>query len=278
MMRWLIDPLKPLALICTGSVLSVLVVDAPSHAVVLYQNDSLDSTGENRLFPVGLQPTQPDYTGQIVGDLMWLNTYTVQTGGEVLDSISLTFGGQPQTDGSAPSGLADWQTNPYPVTALLYGDPNNDGNPIDAQLLAQADGIVQNPDTLQLTTFNIAPTELAVGQNFFVGALFRNLERDQRPATADLRSADPAASTAARSWFAIGNHGDGQPSNIDINDLSNNFVPGNGGQSPVPLPSIYGSWVLRATGQSARRRVPEPTLILGLAATAGLAYRWRKRR
>jgi hypothetical protein len=268
MMRWLIYALVPWAWLLA---IVSLTMTAPSQAAVLYRLDGIDQNGSNRLFPVGLEP-RPDYPGTIVGDLMWLNRYTVAIGGEILDSVSLTFGAPPRIGLTRNSGLGNWPTRTYPITVLLYRDPNNDGDPIDAELLTQATGAVQNPDSLNFTTIPIDRTILPVGQNFFVGALFRNLARNQRPATADLgATADPTI--RGRSWFAIGNHGDAQPSNIDINNLANNFAS-NGGQSPVPLPSVYGSWVIRATGQPFRKKVPEPGTILGLGAiVVWLGYR-----
>jgi hypothetical protein len=264
MTRWLITSFKPcLGLAAIGCLWPI--GSLPGQAAVLYHLDNIGEAGQNRLFPVGLEP-RSDYAGTIVGDLMWLNRYTVEPGGESLDAVSLTFGATPRTGLTRNSGLADWQTRSYPITVLLYRDPNNDGNPIDAELLTQATRSIQNPDSLNFTTIPIAPAILPVGQNFFVGALFRNLERDQRPATADLGATDSAM--LGRSWFAIGNHGDGQPSNIDIHNLANNFAS-NGGQSPVPLPSVYGSWVIRATGQPVRKKVPEPGSLLGLGAIVG---------
>jgi hypothetical protein len=260
MMRGLIILVKPIVGLLT---LVGLTITLPPSQAAMYRLDQLGDPGQTRLFPVGLEP-RPDYNGQVVGDLLWLNRYTVEPGSEILDAVSLTFGAPPRSGLSLNSGLAPAQTSP--ITVLLYSDPNNDGNPIDAQLLTQATGRVQNPDTDEFTTIALVPTTLAVGQNFFVGALFRNLERNQRPATADLGPVNATTPPSlGRSWFAIGNHGDGQPSNIDLNNLANNFAP-NGGQSPVPLPTIYGNWVLRASGQPFRKNVPEPEMLWGLGA------------
>jgi hypothetical protein len=263
-----------------GLGLGLMLPPHTAQAAVLYKLDTLDEDPNSQFFPVGLDP-QPDYTGRIVGDLMWLNSYTVETGGEILKSVSLTWG-QPATptapspigNPSTTSGLADWQTRDYPATIFLYRDPNNDGNPNDAQLLTQAETRVTNPDTNQLTTVNLSPTQLAVGQKFFVGALFRNLERNQRPATANVNSQN-----LGRSWFAIGNHGDDQPSNFDAVNLANNFVSGENQQSPIPLPSVYGNWVLRVSGDAAlSKRVPEPGVVLGLGLVGGWGWRSRHRR
>jgi hypothetical protein len=251
-----------------------------ANAAVTYQLDTIADTppigsptaGPN-LFPVGLEP-QPNYNGRVVGDLLWLNSYKVETGGEVLNSIGLTWGAPATANRPGNSGYSDWQRRPYSATVLLYSDPNNDGNPADAQLLAQADTTIANPDTTRFTNVAIAPTTLGVGQTFFVGAVVRNLERNQRPATAQL--GNPVAN---RSWFAIGNHGDDQPSNIDINNLSNNFRPTGTSQSPTLLPQIYGNWVVRSYGDAApRQRVSEPGLIVGfgtLLLTATIARRRR---
>jgi hypothetical protein len=217
-----------------------------AHAIVLYKSDTLDENPTSRLFPVGLEPML-DYKGTIVGDLMWLNAYKVQTGGEILKSIALTWGAPAQGN---------------PISLLLYTDPNNDGNPNDAQLLTQVETQVSNADSRQFISVNLRPTTLNVGQTFFVGALFRNIRRDQRPAIADLAGKSPGTS-----WFAIGNHGDGEPSNIDINNLANNFRSGAASQSPLPLPTVYGNWVLRATGD-ARRRVPESSGVVGLGVVS----------
>ncbi len=255
----------------------VLLPNSWAQAAVLYKLDTISPGTNSPLFPVGLEP-KPDYTGQIVGDLMWLNSYQVAAGGELIKSIDLTWGAPPRPlntgNSTTPTtnGLADWQNRAYPATVLLYSDPNNDGNPNDAKLLAQADTTIANPNTPQFTTTPINPTELKVGQTFFVGALVRNVVRDQRPATADLSSTNPG-----RSWFAIGNHGDAQPSNIDINNLANNFNPSGGSESPVPLPSVYGNWVLRAYGDDAiKRRIPEPSVSLGLGLVSLLAIAARR--
>jgi hypothetical protein len=269
MMRWLMNlhkpRLRPLAMaVLTASLTAAIGIVPEKAQAAVYRLDQLGDPATTRLFPVGLEP-RPDYGGQVVGDLLWLNRYTVEVGSEILDAVSLTFGATPRPGLSLSSGLADWQTKPYPVTVLLYSDPNNDGNPIDAQLLTQATGRVQNPDTNELTTIALPTTTLPVGQNFFVGALFRNLERNQRPATADRGPVDAPTASLGRSWFTIGNHGDGQPSNIDLTNLANNFAP-NGGPSPVPLPTVYGNWVLRATGQPRPQNVPEPGVLFGWGA------------
>jgi hypothetical protein len=258
-----------------------------SNPSKLYSLDNLGKDPLTSLSAFGLTP-RADYRGKITGDFMWLNSYKAEEGGEIINSISLTWGLPNSTKGS--TGFSDWQTNPRIASLLLYGDPNEDGNPNDARLLAQSDVYITDPDTDILTKVMVTPTQFAVGQNFFVAALVRNLERIpgvdptktfgfQSPATAEINqdpNRDP--NEQGRSWYAIGNHGDNDPSNFDLNDLGKNFAPG-GGQSPIRLPnSLNANWVLRAEGQAApRRRIPEPTVTIGLLGLGILKVVKRRR-
>jgi hypothetical protein len=255
-----------------GACIVGLMMATSAAAAVVYQLDTVGNPGSApNLFPVGLTP-DPTYTGNILGDLMWLNTYTVQPGGERIKSIDLSWGAPGM--GNPANGFPNWQTNPTPTSVFLYSDPNGDGNPNDAKLLAQADTTVTNPGTGLLSSIAIKPTELAVGQTFFVGALLRNVQRGQEPATLDFNGTAPGAS-----WFAIGNHGDEGPSNFNVNDLSANSAPGGvtGGQVPVQLDAGYGNWVIRATADG-KRRIPEGNGIFGLLWVGLLGVLWAKRR
>jgi hypothetical protein len=256
-----------------GACIVGLMFTTSAAAAVIYQLDTVGSGSAPNLFPVGLTP-DPSYTGNILGDLMWLNTYTVQSGGEVIKSIDLSWGAPGV--GTAANGFPNWRTNPTPTSVFLYSDPNGDGNPNDAKLLVQADTSVKNPGTGLLSSIAINPTELAVGQKFFVGALLRNVRRGQQPATLDFNGTAPGAS-----WFAIGNHGDEGPSNFNVNDLSANSAPGGvtGGQIPVQLDAAYGNWVIRATADGViKRKVPEGNGIFGLLAVGLLGVLLTKRR
>ncbi|NJM47053.1 MAG: hypothetical protein HC860_13565 [Alkalinema sp. RU_4_3] len=140
----------------------------------LYSLDNLGKDPLTSLSAFGLTP-RADYRGKIAGDFMWLNSYKAEEGGEIINSISLTWGLPNSTKGS--TGFSDWKENPRIASLLLYGDPNEDGNPNDAKLLAQSDVLITDPDTDILTKVMVTPTQFAVGQNFFVAALVRNLER-----------------------------------------------------------------------------------------------------
>jgi hypothetical protein len=253
----------------------------------LYSLDNLGKDPLTSLSAFGLTP-RADYRGKITGDFMWLNSYKAEEGGEIINSISLTWGLPNSTKGS--TGFSDWKDNPRIASLLLYGDPNEDGNPNDARLLAQSDVLITDPDTDILTKVMVTPTQFTVGQNFFVAALVRNLERIpnadptktfgfQSPATAELsKNPNRDPSKQGRSWYAIGNHGDNDPSNFDLNDLGKNFAP-NGGQSPIRLPdSLNANWVLRAEGQAVpRRKIPEPTMTFGLLGMGILKLMKRRR-
>jgi hypothetical protein len=284
--------LSSLVVLLPGVVISGAVPSAAMAATMgpstnkLYSLDNLGKDPLTSLSAFGLTP-RADYRGNITGDFMWLNSYKAEEGGEIINSISLTWGLPNSTKGS--TGFSDWKDNPRIASLLLYADPNEDGNPNDARLLAQSDVLITDPDTDILTKVMVTPTQFAVGQNFFVAALVRNLERIpgadptktfgfQSPATAEInRDPNRDPNEKGRSWYAIGNHGDNEPSNFNLNDLGKNFAPG-GGQSPIRLPdSLNANWVLRAEGQAApRRHIPEPTMTFGLLGMG--VWRWARRR
>ncbi len=130
-------------------------------------------------------------------DVLWVNPFTVQTGDELVSSISMAWGP------FFPDGT--------PATVLLYDDPNNDGDPDDAVLLASVGftGEYFGPDVF--TTVAIPPTVVgAAGDSFFAGV------------TTSVTSgspivADTSPSPGQQTWYATAPLG-----SIDINDLSNN--------------------------------------------------------
>lgn len=227
-----------------------------------YQLDTIgtDTTPED-LLPLGANRPGDDYTGDIMGDLMWMNRYQVEQGGEIIRSIALTFG-SPDPMFAGATGLSDWQTNPYPVSLFLYSDPNQDGDPSDAQMLTQTEGTIANPDTMQLTRFAITPTQLAVGSNFFVAALVRNQRRGKAPATVDRTTYTPG-----RSWYVLGSSTDSEPDQFDPTTLTNNL-------GPATLPEEFrGNWVLRAEASAIpSKTVPDSRSPLGwiVGTTIGL--------
>src|SRR6476620_12282683 len=67
------------------------------------------------------------------GNLLVLNEFPVSGGNNVITSISCAFG--------TPL-FPDPTLNGLPYTAVLWSDPNGDGSPTDAVVLAQVNGVV----------------------------------------------------------------------------------------------------------------------------------------
>ena len=94
------------------------------------------------------------------GYIAWLNHLAIEPGGEVIRGISLTWG-------NVSSGT--------PATVYLWDDPNRDGDPTDAVVLASAATSVENPETDVLTTGEIPPTPVGpAGTSFFAGAIMHD--------------------------------------------------------------------------------------------------------
>jgi hypothetical protein len=160
------------------------------------------------------------------GDFMWLNAFQVVEGAGTLNEISSTFG---WTGGSGlPAGKE--------VTYLVYEDPNDDGNPSDAELLTQTTTEVQDPHTDTFVSTSIDPTP--VEGTFFIAVLYEGQAGDQFPAPMDESSEFQGAS-----WAVGSTTGD-----FNINDLSapeNDVGPDNLGDIGFPA-----NWMLRAEGSS----------------------------
>ena len=127
-----------------------------------------------------------------VADIYWLNQYTVAEGGETIAQIRVVLG-------NAFAG------QPYRVG--LWSDPNGDGQPNDAQLLATADAVVANGNTSVFNEVDVAPTFIGpAGTSFFAGVLYRDEFGNQFPLGVDNSFANQ------RTWVAAG-------PTVDPNDL-----------------------------------------------------------
>ncbi|MFH1998626.1 MAG: hypothetical protein ABIK28_03045 [Planctomycetota bacterium] len=155
------------------------------------------------------------------GQMCWLQWFEVFVGGETIDAISTAWS---YPGGSyPPAGTAAY--------VYLWDDPNNDGNPTDAVLLASAATTVQDPGTNIFTLVPITPT--TVSGRFFIGASC-DQAAGQYPGPMD-ESTSPYGGQA---WVV----GD-TTYNFDATNLNNNDV------APVELGSIGfpAYWLLRAS-------------------------------
>lgn len=166
------------------------------------------------------------------GTFVWANQFTVESGLEVITGAQFAF------------GLGSNLVAGAPFTINLWSDPNGDGNPNDASILATMSATVPvGYENMEYTNFTFAaPVELAVGQNFFLGAQITHIA-NVFPAVID------QTSTAGKSWIGIGSDWSGTIGVVDTFGF-----PGN--------------WGIRATAQP----VPEPATMaalgIGLAAIA----------
>src|SRR5215216_3128027 len=83
------------------------------------------------------------------GNLLVLNSFPVTEGNNLITSISIAWGTPAFPDPSL-NGLA--------YTAYLWSDPNGDGSPTDALVLASAPGVVSQEGTDTFLTTNLPPT------------------------------------------------------------------------------------------------------------------------
>jgi hypothetical protein len=185
-------------------------------------------------------------------DLLWLNSFTIQTGGEVISSISVAYGtSNPTNDG-------------VPTEVILFSDPNNNGNPDDAVVLQTAISQITNPGTGIFSVVPITPTNFAVGDGFFIGVLARNLVGGSLPA--GIEQGSPILSNRSF-FFASVAQGNNPLIPLNQNDLfNNNFAAG----AVENLGAGFeGNWLIRANEPVTP--IPfEFSPVLGLSVVGGL--------
>ena len=95
------------------------------------------------------------------GSFVACNSFPVTGGNNVITSISIAWG---------TPAFPDPTLNGLPYTAVLWSDPNGDGSPTDAVVLAMAPGVISQQGTDTFITTVIPPTMVTTA-NFFVGFL-----------------------------------------------------------------------------------------------------------
>ncbi len=174
------------------------------------------------------------------GSFIALSSFAVLPGFNTITSISIAWGTPAFPDPSL-IGLT--------YTAVLWSDPNNDGDPTDAVVLATAPGVITSQGADVFLTSLITPTTVLTS-NFFVGFVITH-NAGQTPA-----SLDQTTPVANRSFLSIG----GDPNDLSGALAVENFFPGN--------------WLIRADA------IPEPStyLLTGLGLVALIGGRRYLRR
>ncbi len=191
--------------------------------------------------------------------IAWLNRFTVSGGNSTITDIRIAFGTNNPAVGGTPF-------NGVPVTAYLWSDPNNDGNPSDAVVLASAAGITANSLTDIFNVFTIPATNVGPdGTNFFVGAILTQAGLlGTGPGSFPCRQ-DNTPVSQGRSWIA------GNVSAVPVNP--NSLGAGNAINAAIVDsfgPTLAGDWMIRASA------VPAPGT-LALLGLGGLVIGRRRR-
>jgi hypothetical protein len=161
--------------------------------------------------------------------IAWLNQYAVVNNRSVVNSIDIAFG----LNTTTPS------LNGYPVTVYLWSDPNGDGNPTDAVVLASASGVVANSGTDTYNAFPITPTNVgANGTKFFVGAIVNGVVVSSGGGCYPCRI--DQTHTQGKSWIS----GNATTVPIDPANLANSGT----GVAVIDSfgPTLAGNWMVRA--------------------------------
>jgi hypothetical protein len=179
-------------------------------------------------------------------DTIWLNTFPVEPGGELVTSVSAAFG-RPGL-GAPMDGFA--------INILVYEDLDG-GSPANATLVSSAAGTVVDAHSNILTTYSIPPA--VVHGTLVIGVHYANRTAVNQPIAA-LDQTSPTF--AGRSWagFTIGDMNFAQLSSIPANQFK-----------PVEQFNVAGNFLLRATATA----VPEPASVGLMIFLVSLARRRR---
>jgi len=159
---------------------------------------------------------------QFDANMTWLNSFDTVPGGELLTSVSVSFGDIEDNDGNLGSDI---------VTIAILSDPNNDHDPTDAVLLSTTQVQWQDTGFGEFVEYPISPTEIE--GVFFVAVMMDVIQR-ANPASMDPNS--PSAGT--QSWMFY----NPEP---NLEDLGSSPFILHMSESP-----FVGAWMIRAHGES----------------------------
>ena len=155
-------------------------------------------------------------------NMTWLNAFDTIEGGEIITTVSISFGGIADFDGNIGSDQ---------LTIAILDDPTNDHDPTDAVLRSTTSAQWVDTAFGEFVTYPIEPT--AVEGVFFVAVMMEVIQR------ANPASMDPNAPTAGtQSWLFY----NPKP---NLEDLGSSPFILQMSQSP-----FQGAWMVRAVGQS----------------------------
>ncbi|MBL4697544.1 MAG: hypothetical protein JKX70_01800 [Phycisphaerales bacterium] len=199
-----------------GSTKSIVCCGAMVLGVPLAHAQQVDYILDTGVGTFNIGPSQFD------ANMTWLNSFDTIEGGEVITTISVSFGDIADNDGNIGSDL---------VTVAILKDPNNDHDPADAILLSTMQ--VQWVDTGfgEFVNYPIEPTQIE--GVFFVAVMMDVLQRS------NTASMDPNSPTAgSQSWLFY----NPKP---NLEDLGSSPFILRMGDSP-----FLGAWMIRAIGES----------------------------
>lgn len=164
----------------------------------------------------------------------WLNRFVVLPANATVTAIRIAFGGS-----ALQTNIANGQS----LTVYLWADPNQDGDPADATVIASAPGVVAGSGSNAFSTYALTPAvTLAAGQTFFAGAIVHysgqvlvgSLDRDGTDSI-------PGHPPALRSFVASSDNG----TPVDPNALAAAQGPVASVQNAIFAGSSDATWMIR---------------------------------